>query len=150
MATTAHDRPARGAPAPVATGAREPLRPLTAIAVAAGVLSTLALGVWAFAAPGSFATALAPWADYGEHFVRDGGAFKIGIGLFVLLAARWRDVLDVMLASLAASSALHALSHAIDRDWLAAVGLALVAAVAAAALVDRRRSRRVAVTSPSG
>ena len=57
----------------------------------------LGLGLWALFWPVSFAA----WVDfppYNEHLLHDVGAFQIGIGVTLLLAAVVRDALTVALA----------------------------------------------------
>jgi hypothetical protein len=67
----------------------------TLVLVLTGALM-LAGGVWALAVPGSFAE----FAEfpYSRHFLHDAGAFQIGIGVTLLLAAAWADAAAVALA----------------------------------------------------
>jgi hypothetical protein len=57
--------------------------------------SMLVAGIWAGAAPRSFAR----FVDfpYHEHFLHDLGAFQIGIGVTLLVALAWRDAPTVAL-----------------------------------------------------
>jgi hypothetical protein len=71
-------------------------------------------GVWAFSAPKSFADFI-DYAPYNRHLIHDVGAFQIGIGVTLLLALVWDDVLVVVLIGFVVASGLHTLSHQIDR-----------------------------------
>jgi PPOX class probable F420-dependent enzyme len=74
------------------------------------------------------------------HFVHDAGAFQLGIGVTLLLAAAWRDALALALAGFLVANTTHAVNHAVDLDlghggdpW----GLATLSLLTAAALVVR-------------
>jgi hypothetical protein len=87
-----------------------------AVAVLGG-LSFLASGLWAMAAPESFFDAVATFEPYNQHFVQDIGAFQIGLGAVLLLAATVRgDALAVGLVGVGIGSAAHTVSHLIGRD----------------------------------
>lgn len=73
-------------------------------------------GAWAFAAPRSFFDTVAVFEPYNAHFVRDIGAFQLGLGAVLLLALVWRDALLVVLAGVGLGSAFHVAAHVIDRD----------------------------------
>jgi hypothetical protein len=47
-------------------------------------------GVWAMTAPSSFFEQSARFQPYHRHFIQDIGAFQIGLGAVLLLAATWR------------------------------------------------------------
>ena len=84
----------------------------TVLAVAgAGMLAT---AIWAWAAPRSFARFVA--FPYHEHFLYDLGAFRIGIGVTLLLALVWQDAPMVALAGFLVANSLHGVSHAMDLD----------------------------------
>lgn len=85
------------------------------VAVAVGALFLVG-GLWAFVAPASFFGAAAPFEPYNVHFIRDIGAFQIGLGAVLLLAAVVRDALLAALAGAGAGAAAHAVSHVVDRD----------------------------------
>jgi hypothetical protein len=85
------------------------------IAVVVGA-AFLIFGLWAFFAPESFYETLATFEPYNEHFVRDIGAFQIGLGAVLLLGAYLRDALLVVLTGSAVGSVFHLVSHVIDRD----------------------------------
>lgn len=113
------------------------------VAVAAGVFF-VGLGIWAFADPSSFFDRLATFPPYNEHFLHDVGAFQIGIGATLLLAAAWKDALGVALGGTAIGGAIHAIAHVIDGDlggkdsdpWL----LGALAVVLGVAALARRRT----------
>ncbi|HEX6684109.1 MAG TPA: PPOX class F420-dependent oxidoreductase [Candidatus Limnocylindrales bacterium] len=100
---------------------------------------TLASGVWMLASPRSFAD-FADFAGFGyhQHFIHDIGAFNIGIGTTLLLAAAWADAAAVALAGFFVSSTAHTVNHIVDlgtgghgRDpWiLAGITVLVLAAV---------------------
>jgi hypothetical protein len=110
----------------------------------------LVAGIWAGAAPRSFAR----FVDfpYHEHFLHDLGAFQIGIGVTLLGALAWRDAPTVALAGFLVANTLHAVSHAIDLDLGGHPGdpyaIGAVSLLAAAALVLRVRQRRTRTSVP--
>ena len=77
-----------------------------------------ALGVWALIAPRSFFDTVATFQPYNQHFVQDAGAFQVGLGAVLLLAAlpTYADGLAVALLGVGVGSALHTASHVIGRD----------------------------------
>jgi uncharacterized protein YjeT (DUF2065 family) len=85
------------------------------IAVVVGV-AFVVFGIWAFFAPESFYETLATFEPFNEHFVRDIGAFQIGLGAVLLLGAYLRDALLVVLTGAAVGSVFHLVGHVIDRD----------------------------------
>jgi PPOX class probable F420-dependent enzyme len=125
------------------TSARaEPGRALVTTTTALAGAIMLAAGVWALAAPGSFAD----FANFpaSVHFVHDAGAFQLGIGATLLLALAWYDALAVTLAGFLVGNTAHAVNHAVDLDlgghgWEDPAGLALLSLLVAAALVVRLR-----------
>lgn len=88
---------------------------LTALAGAAGFLG---LGLWAFVAPRSFFTSLATFEPYNPHLLHDLGAFQIGIGAVLLLAAFPERLNGLAAALLGAGvgAAVHVVSHVMDAD----------------------------------
>lgn len=119
-----------------------------AVAIGVGVVF-VAAGLWAFVDPRSFFDAAAVFEPYNEHFLRDIGAFQVGLGAVLLLAAFVRDALSVALAGVGIGAAFHAVSHVIDRDLggdpavdiplFAAIALLLFGAVVARAVTGRSR-----------
>lgn len=105
------------------------------VAVAVGGFLALS-GVWAFVAPTLFYEAVALFEPYNAHFVRDIGAFQIGLGAVLLLALLSRDALLVALAGVGIGSAFHVLGHVIDidRGGTPAVDIPLFALVTVALL----------------
>lgn len=83
-----------------------------------GGLSFLASGVWAMVGPESFFDAVATFEPYNQHFVQDIGAFQVGLGAVLLLAASppRADALAVGLIVLGIGSAAHTVSYVIGRD----------------------------------
>ena len=88
-----------------------------AVAVVGGV-SFLVSGVWAMAGPQSFFETVATFEPYNQHFIQDVGAFQIGLGAVLLLAATWTraDALAVGLVGVGIGSTAHTVSHVIGRD----------------------------------
>src|SRR5215216_5007306 len=76
-------------------------------------LFMLALGIWAFFAPASFADFVA--FPYNRHLLHDVGAFQIGIGVTMLLALLWADGVMVVLAGYVVGTGFHLASHIVDR-----------------------------------
>lgn len=88
-----------------------------AIGVVGGV-SFLASGVWAMVGPESFFDAVATFEPYNQHFVQDVGAFQVGLGAVLLLAAipARADALAIGLIGVGIGSAAHTVSHIVGRD----------------------------------
>jgi hypothetical protein len=74
-----------------------------------------ALGVWALIAPRLFFDTVATFQPYNQHFLQDVGAFQVGLGAVLLLAALppYADGLAVALLGVGIGSALHTVSHVI-------------------------------------
>jgi hypothetical protein len=83
-----------------------------------GGAAFVALGAWAMVAPRAFFDAVALFEPYNRHFLQDIGAFQIGLGAVLLLAAALprADALAVALLGVGAGAALHVLSHLIGTD----------------------------------
>lgn len=75
----------------------------------------LAVGVWAMVAPESFFDALASFDPYNQHFVQDLGAFQLGLGAVLVLAARL-DGLSAALFGVGVGMAAHVVSHVLGLD----------------------------------
>jgi hypothetical protein len=116
------------------------------VVVVLTALTMLATGWWARLDPAGFA-AWANWPNH-VHFLHDAGVFQIGIGLMMLLALWWRDVIAVVLAGFIVTNSFHALNHALDLElgghatdpWV----LLAVSALAVVGLVLRLRRTRAA------
>jgi hypothetical protein len=82
-----------------------------------GGASFLASGLWAMLGPESFFETVATFEPYNQHFIQDIGAFQIGLGAVLLLAATTRaDALAVGLVGVGIGSVAHTVSHVIGRD----------------------------------
>ena len=108
---------------------------MAGVLLVAGLLAVGA-GVWALAAPGSFA-AYTDFQPYNEHFVHDIGAFQLGIGVTLLFALAWRDGPALALAGFLVGNTMHAVNHWVDlglgghaRDPWVFLALSLVVGVA--------------------
>ncbi|MGP3958467.1 hypothetical protein ACTWPT_20865 [Nonomuraea sp. 3N208] len=114
------------------------------IAVVVGAAMMLAAGVWMRIDPASFAE-WAGWPNH-VHFLHDAGVFQIGIGLMMLGALWWRDVIAVVLAGFLFTNTFHAINHLQDQamggrasDWWV---LGLFSLLTGVALVLRLRALR--------
>jgi hypothetical protein len=116
------------------------------VALLAG-LFYLTFGIWAFAAPESFAENIATFGPYNEHYLHDLGSFQIGLGVAALAGLLLSDALAAVLAGVAAGSLMHSVSHIIDHGlggrasdpWT--VSLIGIAILCAFALAVRRKAR---------
>lgn len=81
-----------------------------------GGVTLVAFGAWAFFSPRSFYDTLAVFPPYNRHFIHDVGAFQIGLGAVLLLTRYGKDALFVALAGVSIGSAVHVVSHVLDRD----------------------------------
>lgn len=83
-----------------------------------GAASFVGFGLWAFLAPQSFFEQLAMFEPYNVHFLHDIGAFQVGLGAVLALAAfpERFDGLAAALLGVGAGGLLHALGHVIDSD----------------------------------
>ncbi len=111
----------------------------TRIAAIAGGASLAAIGLWALADPGSFHRVVAPYPPYHEHLLHDVGAFQLGLGAVLLLAAGVGDALFAALGGVGLGAAAHAWAHVLDRGlggrssdpWVLGAAAALLLAAAA-------------------
>jgi hypothetical protein len=133
-----------------AAATRRLAQPYVATVLAVAGAGMLATGIWAWAAPRSFARFVA--FPYHEHFQHDLGAFQIGIGVTLLLALVWRDAATVALAGFLVANSLHGVSHAMDLDLGGRASdpyaIGAVSLLVAAALVLRVRQRRTPTPVP--
>ena len=85
-----------------------------AVATAGGI-GFVVFGAWAMMGPSSFFEVLARFEPYNQHFLQDIGAFQIGLGAVLLLAAAMpaADVLAAALLGTGLGAALHVVSHVI-------------------------------------
>lgn len=89
--------------------------------LAVGVVSGgffLVSGLWAMASTRSFFERAAMFEPYNQHFVQDIGAFQIGLGAVLLLAAALSggDGLAAALLGVGIGSGAHLISHIVGRD----------------------------------
>jgi hypothetical protein len=87
------------------------------VAVLAGVFFA-GSGLWAMVAPEAFFDAAATFEPFNAHLIRDVGAFMVGLGAVLLLAAARPAVeaLAVALCGVGIGAVAHTLSHVVDRD----------------------------------
>ena len=99
------------------TASRGVNRKTRVVAVAAGIVF-VGGGLWAMAAPVSFFDVLGPFPPYNQHFIQDVGAFQIGLGAVLLIAAfaPHADVLAAALLGVGVGSVAHAVSHVLGID----------------------------------
>jgi uncharacterized membrane protein len=117
---------------------------MTKVVAVLGGTFFVVVGVWAFVHPPSFSDVVAPFPPLNVHYLRDAGAFQIGLGAALLLALVRGDALFVALAAVGTASAFHLASHVIDIDRGGdpvrdLVSLAVLAAVLLLAAVVRWR-----------
>lgn len=112
------------------------------VAIAVGAFLII-LGLWALVSPLSFYEQLATFPPYNRHLFHDVGAFQVGLGSALLLAAFVSDTLLLGLTVGAIGAGLHAISHIVDRDLggrtTDPLALSLLAVLIVAAAVMRRR-----------
>lgn len=125
---------------------------LIRVATVVGALMMLVFGVWMRIDPAGF-------AEYAEfpnhvHFLHDAGVFQIGIGLVMLAALVWHDVLSIALIGFFVTNTLHAVNHATDLDlggspetWWQ---LGIVSLLVLAGLVAHRRQLKAARARQEG
>ena len=91
---------------------------LPKIVAMVGGIGFVALGAWAMVDPRSFFDALATFDPYNQHFLQDIGAFQIGLGTVLLLAAisARADGLTVALVGVGVGAAFHTVSHIVGHD----------------------------------
>ncbi len=83
-----------------------------------GGVGFVALGVWAMVDPRSFFNAVATFEPYNRHFLQDIGAFQIGLGAVLLLAALpgRADGLALALLGVGIGATFHFISHIVGRN----------------------------------
>lgn len=138
-------------PSPTVNGATDERRDLATrfarLVAGAGGIVFLAVGVWAFVSPRSFFEAVAVFEPYNAHFLRDIGAFQVGLGAVLLASLVWRDALLVALTGVGIGAVAHLTAHVLDRDLGGEPGIDLpfftvIAVVLVVAAVARARSLR--------
>ncbi len=126
-------------------GTRSTERFVRLVAVGVGLVF-VGTGVWAFVAPRSFFENAAAFEPYNAHFIRDIGAFQLGLGAVLLLGTWVRDALFAALAGVAIGAVAHVAAHVVDLQagGQPAVDIpvfALVAGLLVAAAIVRARSK---------
>ena len=88
------------------------------LAAVLGGVFFLGSGLWAMVAPETFFDAAATFEPFNAHLTRDVGAFMVGLGVVLLLAAARPavDALAVALCGAGVGAVAHTLSHVVDRD----------------------------------
>ena len=109
-------------------------------------------GAWAFVSPSTFFESVANFPPYNAHFLRDAGAFMLGLGAAIGFALRWSDVLAVALGATAVAGVFHVISHVMDRAQGGSVrdtvGLGVFAvALSVAAWAQHRDGKKGASTA---
>lgn len=117
-----------------------PSRFVTATVFVLGA-AQLVLGLWCLLDPRGFAHVVRQ--DYGGHFVKDAGAFQIGLGTTLMAILLCRDPYVIVLTGFVVGNSVHAAGHYADlpigghpRD---VVLLASASVLAAAACLARWR-----------
>lgn len=83
-----------------------------------GAAFFVGFGLWAFLAPQSFFEQMAMFEPYNVHFLHDIGAFQVGLGAVLALAA-FPDRVDGLAAALlgvGTGALLHTVGHVLDSD----------------------------------
>lgn len=108
-----------------------------AVARVAGIAGLIVIGIggWAFLDPRSFFDNVATFPPFNEHLLHDIGAFEIGLGAVLVIAAFERDSLVAAFAGVGVGMAVHAVSHAIDTELGTSPGDPWIGAVVALALL---------------
>ena len=114
------------------------------VAILVGLVFAAA-GLWALLAPRSFFEGAAHFEPYNAHFIRDIGAFQLGLGAVLLLAAWLRDALLAALAGVAVGAVAHLVAHVADRHLggepaVDIPAFAVIAVLLIAAAVARART----------
>lgn len=90
---------------------------LPRVIAAVGGVVLVVFGGWAMVSPESFFETIALFEPYNGHFILDIGAFQLGLGATLLLAAFFTD--DALLATLVGvglGALAHVISHVVSLD----------------------------------
>lgn len=93
-----------------------PVAPWIRTVTLIGAAFFVGFGLWAFLAPQSFFEQLAMFEPYNVHFLHDVGAFQVGLGAVLALAA-FPDRVDGLAAALlgvGTGALVHVIGHVID------------------------------------
>lgn len=131
----------------VRTTPPRPVAPWIRAVTLVGAAFFVAFGLWAFLAPQSFFDQLAMFEPYNVHFLHDIGAFQVGLGAVLALAAfpERFDGLAAALLGVGGGALLHSVGHVIDSDLGGSPAtdiptLGILAVVLLAAGIARQRS----------
>lgn len=133
------------------------MRTFAKIVAAVAAVLYLTFGIWAFAAPESFAENIATFPPYSRHLVHDLGVFGIALGVAAAAGLLFSDALAAMLAAVAAGSLIHGVSHIMDQElggrpsdpWLVSLfGIVTLLAFLAAVTPRGTRSEHAERRSP--
>lgn len=104
----------------VLTRSRRQRQPGTTLPVAVSRITgglLVSSGLWAMIAPRSFFKKAATFDPYNQHFIQDIGAFQIGLGAVLVLAAFVsNDALAIGLLGVGVGSTAHTMSHVVGLD----------------------------------
>lgn len=82
----------------------------------AGAAFYLFNGIWPMVSPGSFYRVVAPFDPLNVHFLRDAGAFSIGLSAALLIGLTIeRRALPAALLAVGIGSIAHGISHVVDH-----------------------------------
>jgi hypothetical protein len=90
---------------------------MVARALAGGIgFFYLVTGAWSFLFPAYFYSAIANFSPYNLHLFHDLGAFQIGLGVVLVIAALTGKGLVAALVGVLAGSLLHVVAHLLDMQ----------------------------------
>lgn len=92
------------------------MRTFAKIVAAVAAVCYLTFGIWAFAAPESFAENIANFPPYSRHLVHDLGVFGIALGVAAAAGLLLSDALATALAAVTVGSLIHGVSHIMDQE----------------------------------
>jgi PPOX class probable F420-dependent enzyme len=122
-------------------GARDGDRVFVRVVLVGTGAFMLGFGVWCLVSTHAFARFVN--FPYNQHFIHDAGAFQIGIGATLVLAAAWADAAAVALAGFFVGNTVHVVNHVVDLGvgghGADPRGLGLLSVLSLAALVVRMR-----------
>ena len=87
------------------------------VAAAIGGFVFVAFGIWALVSPSGFYESVATFEPYNAHFLQDIGAFQVGLGATLVLAAFLTgDALTAALLGVGVGALAHVVSHLVGLD----------------------------------
>lgn len=105
-------------------------------------------GLWMAVAPGSFFSAIGPFGDRNDHYVRDAATWSLALGVLCLIGARLNaQARGALLGFAGLQAALHTVNHVIDAGdadpgWVGIFDAATLAALAAGLLYLARETTK--------